>query len=105
MEEVDPGYLKSFEASNRERKEARDRLFQMEEQWVAATFALYDYSARHAKEIAIKEGNFHFASDKVRSEFNRQLQHSKSLFDAYQAALQDAVKARQKDLKDLGYDK
>jgi hypothetical protein len=102
MAEVDPEYLRSFETSQRERKTQRDKLFQTEQQWAASVFGLYDYAAENAKEITVKGADFHFANDKVRSEFNGQLEQSKSLFNSYQAAFQEAARTQQKDRKDLG---
>jgi hypothetical protein len=95
MMKVDPGYLKSFEAAREERETAEAKAVKMEQESAAATLALYEYAAIHAKGITVKNGELAFSTEGVRLEFSGQLENSKSLFSKWQAAVQELARRQQ----------
>jgi hypothetical protein len=92
---VDTDYLKSFNARMQEQETAEAAMFQLEQSWVTATLALYDYAAAHMKEISLKNGELAFTNDSVRTSFNHQLENCKVLQQKDQAAYQDMVRHQQ----------
>jgi hypothetical protein len=95
MTKVDPEYLKSFEAEQQQRETADAEGYKMEQESTAATLALYQYAATHAKDITIKNGELTFSTEGVRLEFSRQLENSKVLFSKWQADVQERVRRQQ----------
>jgi hypothetical protein len=95
MTKVDTDYLKSFNARMQEQETAEAAMFQLEQSWVTATLALYDYAAAHMKEISLKNGELAFTNDSVRTSFNHQLENCKVLQQKDQAAYQDMVRHQQ----------
>ena len=95
MIKVDPSYLKSFEAARQERETAEAEAFKMEQESAAATLALYQYAAIHAKDIKVKNGELAFSTESVRLEFSWQLENSKALFSKWQAAVQKLARRQQ----------
>jgi hypothetical protein len=102
MMNVDPDYLKSFEASRQELQTREFNLFQLEQECATATVALYDYAEKHAKDIAANDGQLTFANDAVRAEFSRQLEMSKSLNERLQTAHQELVRRHQRSRDEVG---
>jgi hypothetical protein len=95
MMKVDPSYLRSFEAGREERETAEAKAFKMEQECTSATLALYQYAANHTKDITVQNGELAFSTDAVRLEFSEQLEHSKSLFNTWQAAVQELARRQQ----------
>jgi hypothetical protein len=95
MMKVDPEYLKSFDAARGDRATAEAIAFKMEQDSAAATLALYQYTAKHAREITIKNGQLTFSTESVRLEFSGQLDHCKALFNSWQAVVQELAKRQQ----------
>jgi hypothetical protein len=102
MTNVDPDYLKSFEAGQQEQQTREFNLFQLGQECATATVGLYDYAEKHAKDIALKDGQLTFANDAVRAEFSRQLETSRSLNERLQAAHQELVRRQQRSRYEVG---
>jgi hypothetical protein len=102
MTKVDPDYLKSFEAAQQSRETREEAAFQLEQECVTATLALYNYADTHTKEISIRNGELRFANDGVRMDFSRQLEESKGLHGKWQAALQELIREQQRSRKEIG---
>jgi hypothetical protein len=102
MMNVDPDYLKSFEAGRQEQQTREFNLFQLEQECATATVGLYDYAEKHAKDIALKDGQLTLTNDAVRAEFSRQLEMSKSLNERLQTAHQELVRRQQRSRDDVG---
>jgi hypothetical protein len=95
MANVDPEYLKSFDAARGDRATAEAMAFKMEQDSAAATLALYQYAAEHAREITIKNGQLTFSTEGVRVEFSSQLARCKTLYSSWQAVVQELAKRQQ----------
>jgi hypothetical protein len=102
MMKVDPDYLKSFEVAQQSRETREEAAFQLEQECVTATLALYNYADIHKKEISIRNGELSFANDGVRIDFSRQLEESKALYERWQGALQELIREQQRSRKEIG---
>jgi hypothetical protein len=95
MMKVDPGYLKSFEGAQQQRETADAKSNKLEQESSAATLALYEYAAIHAKDIKVKNGELVISTESVRLELLGQLENSKTLFSKWQAVVQEQVRHQQ----------
>jgi hypothetical protein len=102
MLNVDPDFLKSFEAASQKSKMPDERVFQLQQQLAAATLDLYGYADSHSRELTVSDGKLHFANEDVRVEFSRRLEESKSLYQHCQDAVQELIRKRQQSRKSYG---
>jgi len=102
MMTVDPSYLKSFEAGRQEQETQEAKILQLQQECSTATTALYNYAGTHTKDITVKDGQLRFANDAVQTEFSRQLEGSKTMYERWQGALQESVRRQQQLRKNVG---
>lgn len=102
MMRVDPDYLRSLEPGLREQEAQDAEILQLEQGYVTAALALYGYANQHARDIVVKDGQLRFADDSVRTEFSRQLENSKSLYQQWQETYQENAKQQQQTRKHVG---
>ncbi|MGD1212590.1 MAG: hypothetical protein ABR973_14675 [Candidatus Acidiferrales bacterium] len=102
MMKVDPDYLRSFDAGLHEQEAREAKALDLEQQYVAATLALYGYADTHTRDIVVKDGQLRFANDSVRTEFSRQLESSKSLYQQWQETFQELARQQQQTRKQVG---
>jgi hypothetical protein len=97
MMKVDPEYLESFEAAQRQRESGEAEGYKREQESAAAILALYQYAAVHSNDFKVKNGKLACSTENIRLEFSRQLENSKALFSKWQADVQERVKSHQQD--------
>jgi hypothetical protein len=102
MGRADPDYLKSFEAADQRDEEHRNNITDLEEKWFNSTIALYKYAASHSKEITVREGQLRFGNSAVQSEFSRELQGSKTLYNGFQEQVQEGIREHTQNRRKVG---
>ena len=85
----------AFEAAQQQRETAEAEGQKKEQESAAATLALYQYAAVHAKDIKLKNGELAFSTESMRLEFSGQFENSKALFNKWQADLQERAGRQQ----------
>jgi hypothetical protein len=95
MMKADPDYLRSFDAARQEEELANNKAIELLRECTSVTLALYGYAAKHAPEIAVKNGQLVFSNENVRGEFDRQLENSKSLLQKWDVAHSNQVRLQQ----------
>lgn len=102
MGKADPDYLKSFEAADQRDEERRKNIADLEKKWFDSTIALYKYATLHSNEIAVRDGQLRFGNSTVQSQFSRELQASKSLYNAFQEKVRSGLRDHRQDRRELG---